>query len=324
MPTTVGQHAVAAFTSPINGTSPIDATTVRTNDNTLRTSYVNHDADPGIHVQSSALASRPAAGTAGRKWMTVDGSVVRMWYDDGTNWQEQGSPNNVVGPASATDNAITRFDGTTGKLVQNSTVTIADNGAISSNVSNLTSAGLKVEGTNTAGGLVLYGGQFIFRSERTGGTNPALGTAISAESFFNSNVNTTNHTGVYVRVTNSNVGSGVISQMYGINLTELSGNANSKYGIRIAPVTGTIANNAIGLLIGDITTTGGNNYAILTGLGLVEFGDVVNTTEHYQVDGVQVVSNQGAAVADATGAGDVVAQLNELLSRLRTHGLIAT
>ena len=32
----------------------------------------------------------------------------------------------VVGPASATDNAITRFDGTTGKLVQNSGVIIDD------------------------------------------------------------------------------------------------------------------------------------------------------------------------------------------------------
>ena len=38
----------------------------------------------------------------------------------------------------------------------------------------------------------------------------------------------------------------------------------------------------------------------------------------------QVVGAQGAAVADATGAGDVVAQLNTLLARLRTHGLIAT
>jgi len=36
----------------------------------------------------------------------------------------------VVGPASATDNAITRYDGTTGKLIQNSLVTVADDGAI--------------------------------------------------------------------------------------------------------------------------------------------------------------------------------------------------
>ena len=36
----------------------------------------------------------------------------------------------VAGPSSATDNAITRFDGTTGKLIQTSLVTVADDGAI--------------------------------------------------------------------------------------------------------------------------------------------------------------------------------------------------
>ncbi len=37
----------------------------------------------------------------------------------------------VVGPASSTDNAVTRFDGTTGKLVQNSGVIIDDSNNIS-------------------------------------------------------------------------------------------------------------------------------------------------------------------------------------------------
>lgn len=36
----------------------------------------------------------------------------------------------VVGPASSTDNAAARFDGTTGKLLQNSLVTISDAGSI--------------------------------------------------------------------------------------------------------------------------------------------------------------------------------------------------
>ena len=36
----------------------------------------------------------------------------------------------VVGPASATDNAIARFDSTTGKLIQNSVVTVSDTGAV--------------------------------------------------------------------------------------------------------------------------------------------------------------------------------------------------
>jgi hypothetical protein len=37
----------------------------------------------------------------------------------------------LVGPSSATDNAIVRFDGTTGKLVQNSTGILTDGGALS-------------------------------------------------------------------------------------------------------------------------------------------------------------------------------------------------
>lgn len=36
----------------------------------------------------------------------------------------------VTGPASATDNALTRFDSTTGKLVQDSAVTLDDNGGM--------------------------------------------------------------------------------------------------------------------------------------------------------------------------------------------------
>ena len=41
-----------------------------------------------------------------------------------------GGGGDVVGAASSTDNAIARFDGTTGKIVQNSSVTITDAGNI--------------------------------------------------------------------------------------------------------------------------------------------------------------------------------------------------
>lgn len=87
MATTVGQHGVAAFTNPSNG-DPLDATVVKANDNTIRDAYVAHDSDPGIHVQSSTLTLRPAAGTAGRKWMTSDAGVVRLWLDNGSTWEE--------------------------------------------------------------------------------------------------------------------------------------------------------------------------------------------------------------------------------------------
>jgi hypothetical protein len=88
MAETVAQHSVATFTTPVNGTSPIDATTVRGNDNTLRVGYNDHDADPGVHLQSSLLASRPAAGDSGRKWLTTDVAALKVYFDTGSAWSE--------------------------------------------------------------------------------------------------------------------------------------------------------------------------------------------------------------------------------------------
>lgn len=57
----------------------------------------------------------------------------------------------VVGPSSATDNGITRYDGTTGKLVQDTTqVTIDDNGGIASSVGTNNPNALDI--TNTGSG----------------------------------------------------------------------------------------------------------------------------------------------------------------------------
>jgi hypothetical protein len=63
----------------------------------------------------------------------------------------------VVGPASATDNAIARYDTTTGKLIQNSVVTVGDTGAVTgvttlSASTSVTSPILKA--SNSAGGAL--------------------------------------------------------------------------------------------------------------------------------------------------------------------------
>ena len=52
----------------------------------------------------------------------------------------------------------------------------------------------------------------------------------------------------------------------------------------------------------------------------------VNTSDAYYVDGIKVVGNRGASIADATDATDVITRLNDLLAELRTstgHGIIA-
>lgn len=80
-------------------------------------------------------------------------------------------------------------------------------------------------------------------------------------------------------------------------------------------------NNGIAL---NAEATGTTSVGILcsgTEWGLETTSDI--TAGGYYQAGTKVVGAQGAAVADATGAGDVVAQLNALLARMRAHGLIA-
>lgn len=89
MAETITQHQYANVATPANG-DPLDATVVRNNINNVGATYNTHDSDPGIHVQSSAAGSRPAAGTAGRKWVstaTVGGTTVAsLAYDTGSAW----------------------------------------------------------------------------------------------------------------------------------------------------------------------------------------------------------------------------------------------
>jgi hypothetical protein len=98
----VGSHQQAAFTIPVNGTSPVDADEVRLNDNATVTQYNAHDADATIHVQSSTIAARPLAGTTGRVWATTDTGEYRWWYDDGSAWYEMGA-DHVNFPVKATE-----------------------------------------------------------------------------------------------------------------------------------------------------------------------------------------------------------------------------
>ncbi len=73
----------------------------------------------------------------------------------------------VIGPSSATDNALARFDSTTGKLIQDSVVIASDLGAITG-VTALTTAGLTVNATD---GTAITAIRFAFDAVASGQTS---------------------------------------------------------------------------------------------------------------------------------------------------------
>jgi hypothetical protein len=88
-------------------------------------------------------------------WQIGDWAVY-----NGSVWQKVDNSDaggDVVGPASATDNAIARFDTTTGKLLQNSVVTIGDTGAATgfTTLSASTSVTTPIVQAANSGGLAL-------------------------------------------------------------------------------------------------------------------------------------------------------------------------
>jgi hypothetical protein len=103
---------------------------------------------------TQSIVIRGAGPTTGVTVLAGTQSLV-VW--DGADFVEVAS-GNVDGPASSTDNAVARFDGTTGKLIQNSVVTIADS------TGNMAGVGTLGVGAITTSGALTYGGVTLSNS----------------------------------------------------------------------------------------------------------------------------------------------------------------
>ena len=103
------------------------------------------DGEPGDVGSQGPIGPQGAAGTNGTNGSpgptgpsglpglpSMDGLDIEIEPHTplGTSWLFPGANGPVSGPAGATDNAIARYDGTTGELIQNSLVTIDDTGIV--------------------------------------------------------------------------------------------------------------------------------------------------------------------------------------------------
>jgi hypothetical protein len=85
---------------------------------------------------SATATNVPTAGNLVAGELAINTADGKLFYKDSsgvvqTIASKAGALGDVVGPASATDNALARFDLTTGKLIQNSVGILSDAGALS-------------------------------------------------------------------------------------------------------------------------------------------------------------------------------------------------
>jgi len=122
-----------------------------------------------IWVANSANTLTEVTATAGQSVrVNAGGTAWEAYTPSGTG--------DVVGPASATDNAVVVFDGTSGKLVKNSAVTISSGTIVAASVQPTAGvlAGSSSQTTTTAAAGQLFGSTSTFYQLGTGGITATL------------------------------------------------------------------------------------------------------------------------------------------------------
>ena len=160
-----------------NGT-PLVAESVTTIVNTVSPNMVLEDPGVGVNTVtfsapdpvsgSYTVTMPPAVGTL-NQILSTDASGNLSWVNG-----------NMVGPGSSTDNAITRFDGVTGNIVQNSGILLDDADSITGVV------GLTASGT-VSGGTITDGTASINSGAISGVTTIGASGAITATGAIQSN-----------------------------------------------------------------------------------------------------------------------------------------
>ncbi len=295
-------------------------------------SYIRYPSTGGVQTYSS-LAAFPASATNGALALALDTYNLYVFEVPGgwTLLSSPGADGDVFGPASSTDNALARFDGVTGKLIQNSNAILSDAGALSlaSTISATNFSGSS-SGTNTgdvtlgtANGLSLVG-QALSLALSSGSTTGAL-SSTDWNTFNNKqnaltlgNLTAVGTDGIAVTGgTGAVVGSGTSIAQQASSAT-LNGylsstdwstfNAKQPAGSYITALTGDVSASGPGSAAATVNSVGGQSAAnVATATALVNGSGVTSSELQYLANNeplttASLADNQVAAADVATWA----------------------
>ena len=253
------------------------------------------------NISGQTVTVKTSAGTS----VAIPNNQSALVFCNGTNVVTGAFNGDVVGPASATDNTIVRYDGATGKLIQGSGVTIDDSNVVGGvtqlNVDNLRLDGNTLSSTSANGNVIIA-------PNGTGDVQVDADTLRVGDLNVNAIV-TTNGTGDLTLSTNSGTNSGVITILDGVNGDiNLTPNGTGEVNITKVNIDGGTINGTIGA-----TTPSTGAFTTLSSTGNTTLGDAEADT--VTINGTPTINAPTAIVTNSatnalritqTGAGNAL------------------
>ncbi len=261
----------------------------------------------GLPLTTGVTGLLPVAngGTGTATPALVAGTNVTIsgtWPNQTINSTASGT-GDVTGPGSSTDNAVARFDSTTGKIIQNSGVVINDSGEVTVGVWKGTEVGLSYGGTGASSASQARGN---ILPSYTGNGGKVLAVNVGAtdtEWIAAGGTGTVTSVAVSGGTTGLTTSGGPITGAGTITLAGTLAVANGGTGVTTSTGSGNVVLSNSPTLVSPILGTPASGTATnLTGLPLST-----------GVTGVLAVSNGGTGVTTSTGTGSVVLSTNPTL-----------
>jgi hypothetical protein len=261
----------------------------------------------GLPLSTGVTGLLPVAngGTGTATPSIVAGTNVTVsgtWPNQTINSTASGT-GDVTGPGSSTDNAVARFDSTTGKIIQNSGVVINDSGEVTVGVWKGTEVGLSYGGTGASSASQARGNILPSYTGNAGKVLAVNVGATDAEWISAGGSGTVTSVAVSGGTTGLTTSGGPITAAGTITLAGTLAVANGGTGVTTSTGSGNVVLSTSPTLVSPVLGTPASGTATnLTGLPLST-----------GVTGTLAVSNGGTGVTTSTGTGSVVLSTNPTL-----------
>jgi hypothetical protein len=246
-----------------------------------------------VGIQAAA-----AAGAATYTLPSADGSNGQVLATNGTgtlSWESVAGTGDVVGPASATDNAIARFDLTTGKLIQNSSVIVDDSGSITG-VASLAAVTASITSAN-AGTAVITTGNLTFSGTAQRITGDFSNATIASRLLFQTSTANT-----FTDVAAIPNGTGTLAQVSAVSNSDPTNGSIAALRVTDATDVRLISTrNGSGTFLPMTFYTGGSERVKIDTSGNVGIGGAANAFAKVEALGLLPTSSNATNVFRASG-----------------------